>query len=152
MYHLKPLTPIQHSSNRHALPTLDFQLVSHRIMIFLRFLHGLLSLFNPASLILAKQSDHNLLQGIYGIYICLTRSAFRFRSSQFSSLVGTRRGYTSIDFVNSRQPVVVIGYGSSFRRVWDGADISESLVRIVCTSITFPHHHIIHHTRLSVNN
>jgi hypothetical protein len=115
MYHLKPPIPIQHSSNRHALPTLDFQLVSHRIMIFLRFLHGLLSLFNPASLILAKQSDQKLLQRIYGI--CISLNLLFVSVTQFSSLVGTRRGYTSIDFVNSRQPVVVIGYGSSFRRV-----------------------------------
>src|SRR5713101_8667308 len=65
------------------IPTIctDFHLASHLIMIFLRFLHGPLSLFNPASLILAKGpklSDHYLSQRIYGICICLPQSAFRF--------------------------------------------------------------------------
>jgi hypothetical protein len=46
-----------------------------------------ISLFNPASLNLARQSDHNLLQGIYGICIYLPQSAFH--RSQFSTLLGT---------------------------------------------------------------
>ena len=142
MHHLKPPTPIYHCSNRHALPTLDR--LPSRIT-----LHHDSSALSPRahkpvqSYIVdpCQQSDHDLLQDIYGIYICLPQSAFRFRSSQLSSLLGTRRGYSSIDFVNR----------TTCRYHWIWFEFSSGM-GLQLRGLTFQNHSFAWYIQLSIHH